>query len=230
MALHGFDEAHKKWLTHHLSLRSGERKGRLERGHAHGEILFARSIWWELRGSLEHLHPEFEIEDWRGRPWFADFAFLPPGGYQKLLIEVKSFSSHARDMDRFKFSGSCNREIYVQAIGYRLISIPYDDIERKPELIISLLRLYLNQFQPNAQSISRSLLIEKEVMRFALVLGKPVKPIDISKHLTINYRTTLRHIRELVSKGKLRPVISGKGTKVLGYEITPTARIDVNMH
>ncbi len=82
-----FDQVHRLWLDTHRNRRSGERKDRLDRGHGHGEQLFLRNVWWPLRGSLDNLHPEYEIADWRGRPYFADFAWL---------------------MSRFEVSGQCD--------------------------------------------------------------------------------------------------------------------------
>ncbi|CAH1205319.1 hypothetical protein PAECIP111893_02323 [Paenibacillus plantiphilus] len=61
-----FHENHKMWLDFHCRRRSGERRGRLERGHQHGELLFLRNVWWPLFGQLEHLHPEYEVTDWGG--------------------------------------------------------------------------------------------------------------------------------------------------------------------
>ncbi|MNI33641.1 hypothetical protein D3C73_876000 [compost metagenome] len=92
-----FEEAHLQFINGHLADRpAGERRGRLERGHQHAEALFLRNVWWPLRGHFTALHPEYEVTDWRGRSYFADFAWLP--GYVKLLIEIKGYASHVRDM------------------------------------------------------------------------------------------------------------------------------------
>ncbi|WP_235886265.1 hypothetical protein [Paenibacillus cymbidii] len=103
-----FQTAHEAFIGAHLERRSGERKGRLERGHDHGEKLFLQQVWWLVKGDFEHLHPEYELQDWMGRSYFADFAWLPPG-WIRLLIEIKGFSSHVRDMDRHKFCRELNR-------------------------------------------------------------------------------------------------------------------------
>lgn len=82
-----FEEEHAAFIRYHLDNRTGERRGRLDRGHRHGESLFLRNVWWPLRGGFEDLHPEYEVLDWRGRSYFADFACLP--GFVKLLFEIK---------------------------------------------------------------------------------------------------------------------------------------------
>jgi hypothetical protein len=89
-----FDEAHVEFIRYHLKYSTGERRGRLERGHRHGEVLLLRNVWWPLRGSFEDLHPEYEVLDWRGRAYFTDLAWLP--GYVKLLFEIKGYDARTR--------------------------------------------------------------------------------------------------------------------------------------
>lgn len=56
-----FGQAYAKWLEDHEKRRSGERRGRLVRGHGHAEQLFLQQVWWPAVGSLDHLHPEYEV-------------------------------------------------------------------------------------------------------------------------------------------------------------------------
>jgi len=37
-------------------------------------------------GNFDNLHPEYEITDLRGRPYFADFMYVI--GYLKFIIEL----------------------------------------------------------------------------------------------------------------------------------------------
>lgn len=68
-----FEEVYDQFIQRHLAGRTGERRGRLERGHRHAESLFLKNVWWPLRGNLEHLHPEYECwiggEDLISRIW-----------------------------------------------------------------------------------------------------------------------------------------------------------------
>lgn len=148
-----FEEAHLKFINGHLGSRpEGERRARLERGHRHAEILFLNKVWWPLRGHFEGLHPEYEVMDWRGRSYYADFVWLP--GYVKLLIEIKGYSSHVRDMDRQKYCNELNRETFLYAMGYHVISFAYDDVEQRPELCMTLLRMVLGRYQPAEAPVS----------------------------------------------------------------------------
>ncbi|WP_438351203.1 hypothetical protein ACP8HI_11500 [Paenibacillus sp. FA6] len=107
-----FDKAHAVYIQYHLDKRMGERRGRLKRGHREAEKLFCHNIWWPLLGNFDHLHPEFEILDWRGLSYFCDFVWLTQG--VKLVIEIKGFGPHVRDMDRKKYCNELNRETFLK--------------------------------------------------------------------------------------------------------------------
>jgi hypothetical protein len=213
-----FEQAYKEFMLYHIGRRTGERKGRLETRNFHGEKLFLQNIWWPLRGNLDYLHPEYEILDWRGRSYFIDYAWLPPGP-AKLLWEIKGFNSHVRDLDRNGFCNEMNRELFLQALGYRVISFAYDDVANRPDLCISLLRMLLSRYQPSDSQVSLTALAEKEVIRLAFHLARPIRPIDITRHLSVDHRTALRFLSQLIEKGLINPVISGNGERIVRYDL-----------
>jgi hypothetical protein len=212
-----FEDAHRSFIQHHIERRTGERRGRLERGHNHGEKLFLKHVWWPLRHSFEHLHPEYEVLDWRGRSYFADIAWLP--GHIKLLIEIKGFATHVRDMDRQKYCNELNRETFLHTMGYQVISFAYDDVEQRPELCITLLRLVLTRYQTAKAPVSRAILAEKEIIRLAIELARPIRPLDVVDHFEINQRTAVSMLARLCEKGWLIPFVSGKGERTTRYEL-----------
>ncbi|MEF2966718.1 hypothetical protein V3851_12830 [Paenibacillus sp. M1] len=212
-----FEEAHALWLERHLTERTGERRGRLERGHLHAEKLFLRNVWWPLRGHLEHLHPEYEITDWRGRSYFADFAWLP--GYVTLIIEIKGYASHVRDMDRLKYSNELNRETFLYAMGGNVISFAYDDVEQHPEVCITLLRMALSRYQPERIPSARAVFAEKELIRYAIRVGGQLRPKDVEIHFGIDHRTAVLMLRKLCDKGWLLPAKRGTGQRIVRYEL-----------
>lgn len=159
--------------------------------------------------------------DWRGRSYFADFAYL--AGNLKFLWEIKGFGPHVRDMDRKRYCDEINRELFLQALGFRVVSFAYDDVAHRPELCITLLRMLLGRFQPGVPPVDRAVLAEQEVIRLAYSLARLVRPIDIAKHFKVNHRTAVRLLQTVCAKGWLRPVRRGKETKVLGYELVQGA-------
>lgn len=212
-----FEEAKAAFIRLHIENRTGERRGRLERGHKHGESLFLRNVWWPLNGSFKDLHPEYEVLDWRGRSYFADFAWLP--GYVRLLFEIKGFTTHVRDMDRQKYCNELNRETFLHSMGNHVISFAYDDIEQQPDLCITLLRMVLSRYQPNQPPVSRVLLAEKEIIRLAIGLSQPIRPKDVERHFEIDHKTAVLMLKRLCEKGLILPSYRGNSKRVVRYEL-----------
>lgn len=212
----GFSEEHSKWLEYHTKRRSGERRSRLERGHGHGERLFLERVWWPIFGGLNDLHPEYEVSDWRGRPYFIDFAWLP--GQCKFAIEVKGFGPHVQNMDRIRFRRELDRETFLQILGFRVITIPYDNLEDAPQLTINLLKLLLSPYIALGLLDAPYTRLERDTLLIALRLNESIRPIDLVKELEINRRTAVNCLKSLCDRGKFRPILTGKGTKVTRYE------------
>ncbi|NQX69243.1 hypothetical protein HQN90_24220 [Paenibacillus alba] len=210
-----FEKVHKEFMEHHLSHRIGERKGRLLRGHRHAEKLLLQHVWWPLFGSLEHLHPEYEVYDWNRKSQFLDFAFLPP--YGRFGIECDGFQSHVKDMDREKFSYALNRDTFLPGIGWKMIHFSYDDVQNRPEVCRMLLQLVMSPYLIRNQSIRPAVLVEKEVLRLAWSLGRWIRPKDVSDHLEVDFRTARKWLRTLVEKGWLEPI--AKGDDVRYYKL-----------
>ncbi|MCC3374128.1 hypothetical protein [Cohnella sp. REN36] len=214
-----FEEAHALFLRSHLSKRKGERRGRLERGHQHGERLFLQQVWWPAYGHFDDLHPEYEILDWRGKPYFADFAWIKDE--IRILIEIKGYGKHVQEMDRQGFCKEERRETFVHGIGYDLISFAYDDVEAQPQLCMMLLRAVLNQYLPMKPIADRVVLVEKETVKLAFSLARPIRPIDVIDHFGMNARTAAKVLDSLCAKGYLRPVPRGQGQRHVQYELVP---------
>lgn len=170
-----------------------------------------------LRGNFDDLHPEFEVLDWRGRSYFCDFAWLTK--FVKLIIEIKGYGPHVRDMDRQKYCNELNRETFLAAMGYQVISFSYDDVAHRPELCITLLRMLISRFQTATSPVSLDNVIEREIIRLTYTIAKPLRPIDIRTHLDINYRTAVRVLQSLCKKGWLIPQAGAEGKNILRYEL-----------
>ncbi|RKP56174.1 hypothetical protein D7Z26_05900 [Cohnella endophytica] len=219
-----FEAVYASFMQSHVQRRSGERRGRLLSRDFHGEKLFLRKVWMPLMGNLDGLHPEYEISDWRGRPYYADYAWQSPWGIT-VLFEIKGFGKHVRDMDRNGYCNELNREVFLQAMGYRVVCLAYDDVADRPEVCLTLLRLYFSQFHTANAPMSTNLLGEKEVLKFALRQAIAIRPIDVTRHLQVDYRTAKRLLDQLVVKGWLKPIRAGAGVgeRIVRYEAVKDA-------
>ncbi|AKG33742.1 DUF559 domain-containing protein [Paenibacillus durus] len=211
------EEAHAAFIEYHLGSRTGERKGRLERDHRDAEKLFCCNIWWPLQGNFNHLHPEYEVLDWRGLSYFCDFAWITP--FARLIIEIKGFGPHVTDMDRKKYCNELNRETFLAAMGFQVISFAYDDVAHHPERTITLLRMVLSRFQPQSSPVDLHSVAEREIIRLACKLARPLRPIDVETHLSINHRTAVRMLQALCGKGWFTAATGATGKHVVRYEL-----------
>lgn len=125
-----FEQAHQSLIKNHHARRTGERKGRLLRGHNFAEKLLLQQVWWPLFGNFDNLHPEYEIYDWNRKSQFLDFAFLTPFG--RFGIECDGYQSHIKDMDREKFSYALNRDTFLTGMGWTMIHFSFDDTRTDP--------------------------------------------------------------------------------------------------
>ncbi|MBW4084607.1 hypothetical protein [Paenibacillus sp. S150] len=214
----GFAEEHVKWLEYHKNRRNGERLDRLKRGHGHGEQMFVERVWWPIFGHLEDLHPEYEVADWRGRPYFVDLVWK--SGQVRLAIEIKGYGPHVQHTDRTRYRQELNRETYLQIAGYRVVAVPYDDLESVPELTISLFKSLLAPcLLKSADEESRQYTrLERDILRIASRTKGFIKPVDLVNGLGVNPRTVKKQMNSLCVKGKLRPVIARGSNRTCRYE------------
>lgn len=198
-----------------MARRTGERKGRLLRGHRYAEKLLLQNVWWPLFGTFEHLHPEYEIYDWNRKSQYLDFAFLPPFG--RFGMECDGFQSHVRDMDREKFNYALNRDTFLTGMGWKMIHFSFDDVQKRPEVCRMLLQLIMSPYLIRNNSVRPAFLIEKEVLRLAWRLGRWIRPKDVSDHFEVDFRTARKWLRSLVDKGWLQPIT--RGNSIRYYEL-----------
>ncbi len=138
-----YEVEQEKWLRSHRLKRKGSRS-RLEalrRGHGYGNQLFAEKIWWRLFGHFKGLHPEYEVLDWRGYPFYPDFMWII--GTTRIIFEIQDFGSHVQNMDRKKYRRELIRAMFMNSLQYMVINIALDEIEENPDLVISILRTIL---------------------------------------------------------------------------------------
>lgn len=215
----GFKTEHDKWLKRHLAKRSGERRDALKRGHGYGNRLFAETIWWNLVGHFNGLHPEYEVRDWRGRSYFVNFMWILGG--LCFVFEVMDYGSHGKD--RTKYRTDLNRGLYLQSQGYHYIEISLDELKENPSFVLAMLRSILAPYLAATVSDSGSLQnpfgkIERQIMRLAIRHHRMIRPSKAAIELELHKETVIKYCRLLVDKGKFRAVPSGTTGRIYQYE------------
>jgi len=214
-----FEIEHEKWLKSHLMRRHGERKDALRRGHGFGNRTFAEQIWWNLLGSFDGLHPEYEVKDWRGRSYFVDFMWIL--GSLRFIFEIMDYGSHGTD--RSKYRMDLNRELYLQAQDCVVISISLDELKENPTFVLAMVRSilapYLAAVEAKGENQPRKYTkIERQLMRLAIRNHRILSPSKAAGELEVHRQTAIKYCHKLVEKGKFRAIPSGATGKVYKYE------------
>lgn len=221
-----FEVEHEKWIKRHMSRRHGERKDALKRGHGYGNRLFAEKIWWSLVGHFQGLHPEYEVMDWRGRSYFVDFMWII--GALRIVFEIMDYGSHGKD--RTKYRMDLNRTLFLQSQQFHVISISLDEMKENPTFIQAILRNMLAPYLAPGMGEAEGVIIqafdkvERQLMRYAVRHNRIVRPPQAARELELHKQTVIKYCRELVRKGKLRPVQTGASGKIYYYELMGSAQ------
>jgi hypothetical protein len=216
----GFDTEYDQWIKAHMKRRTGERLDALRRGsQSFGNRLFVERIWWPLTGHFHGLHPEYEVRDWRGRPYYADFMWIV--GASRFIFEIMDYGSHGTD--RSQYRKDFNRGLYLQAQDYRISYIPLDELKENPAFILSMLRGILTphlliSLDATASSTRPYSRIERDLMRAAIRRNRIIRPHEAVAELELDTRTVIKYCRILVGKGKFRAVAKGASQRVNYYE------------
>lgn len=200
-----FKEAYEKFLTHHKSLRKGERLRRLIQGHGHAEMAFLKYVWWPLYQGFMYLHPEYEVADYKKGSRFLDFAFIHP--LFRIAIEIHGFSPHERDVSRYEFTVESRRQTFLTGMGWIIIHFSYDDIIDQPELCQQLLQLVMGRYLGSLHNHPKQPLIhydDREILRYYIHKARAVPPKEIAEQFQITPRTARTALQRLLHKGYLQ--------------------------
>jgi hypothetical protein len=205
-----YEEAQKLWLEDHLKRRSGERKRRLKEGHAHAERKMLEQVWWPAFGSLEFLHPEFQVIDYHGGPRYLDFAYIRPP--IRIAIEVLGFGPHQRDISRRQYCDQWVRHVHLVNDGWIIVYIGYDDVVERPRLWQQIFQQMIGKFF-GSSTLQRHVLCseERDIIRLAIRLNRPIKLSDLKSELSCGYKKARKHLASLEEQRWLLPL--GKATQ-----------------
>ncbi|WP_248928066.1 endonuclease domain-containing protein [Paenibacillus hamazuiensis] len=214
-----FEEAHEQWMKRHILKRSGERLRRLKEGHGYAEKLFLQHVWWPSFGHLnDDLHPEYEVMDFRFGAYFLDFAYIPAQPFPRIAIEIDGFGPHAKNIDRKQFGEQLNRQNFLVATDWRVLRFSVDDVKEQPFRCSQYLQLLLGKYftyggQPAAEKVE---LVEKELLRLALTMSRPIKSTDVMNHFRVSRNTAHHWLKRLADKQLIIPH-GGRGRRIRSF-------------
>jgi very-short-patch-repair endonuclease len=196
---------YESWMGNHRKKSKGERKRRLLSTSNHAERMFLKQVWWPALGQFAGLHPEYEVKDFKDGWRYLDFAYLTEG--YKVCIEIDSYGTHWRDVNRIQFADHLMRQNHLVIDGWLVLRFSYDDLLEKPRVCQQILQQLLGRLSivRNTMPYPSLAPAERIIMKIAASISKPITPLYAATESGLHRTTVLRHIKSLVKKGLLIP-------------------------
>ncbi|WP_078547902.1 hypothetical protein [Litchfieldia alkalitelluris] len=199
----GFEEEYQIFMNAHLQARTGERLRRLEEGHKHAEMLFLKQVWWPLFHHFRYLHPEYEVNDFQDDKRYLDFAYIRPT--IRICLEIDGYGPHLKNISRWRFSDSLERQNQLVIDGWTVIRFSYDQVSENPRRCQQIVQQVIGRSLGDELNQTTLSLVEKEVLRLAARKGEPISPIEVEKYLKLSDKTVKKVLTQLVNKQMLIP-------------------------
>ncbi|TJY44398.1 hypothetical protein E5161_03185 [Cohnella pontilimi] len=140
----------------------------------------------------------------------------------RLIVETDGFAAHAENMTRDRFSFERMRIRTFALYGYRYMPFSWDELDKKPEMCRRTLYELLGRYSTNTGEDFMELLVyERELLRYALRLGRPFRMTDVCYCLQLGHIASRRVVRSMLNKKLI--VSTGQGTQRL-HEFQLTAK------
>lgn len=193
-----FEKQYAAWLEKHKSEATGERLRRLVKRHGYGEKLLLQQAWWPVLGTLENLHPEYEIIGADGEHYFIDLAYLRSPG--PTALESDSYSSHARDIDRDQFARALDRQNEIVLTGWNILRFSIDKLKEDPRACQNTIRrMLVCWYGEESQHMDGLNIYQRELVRTAIRSSSPISVADACQLLGKKERFTRETLHSLVT-------------------------------
>ncbi|MGG3913828.1 DNA-binding response regulator [Rossellomorea vietnamensis] len=199
----GFEEEYLAFMNAHSQERKGERLRRLQEGHNQAEKMFLKKVWWPSFYHFRYLHPEFEIDDFKDGKRYLDFAYIRPA--IRICFEVDGYGPHLKNISRWQFSDSLERQNQLVMDGWTVIRFSYDQLKEKPRRCQQVVQQVIGRWLGDDLDQTTLSYAEKEVLRLAIRKGKAISPIEVEKNLKRTDKTVKKLLTQLVDKKMLIP-------------------------
>jgi hypothetical protein len=199
----GFEEEYQAFLNKHLEARTGERLRRLQEGHDQAEMMFLKQVWWPSFYHFSYLHPEYEVNDFKDGKRYLDFAYIRPA--IRICFEVDGYGPHLKNISRWQFSDSLERQNQLVIDGWTVIRFSYDQVKENPRRCQQIVQQVIGRWLGDELAQTSLSFVEKEVLRLAIRKGEAISPIEVEQYLKLSFKTVKKLLSQLVDKKMLIP-------------------------
>ncbi|MEH7275419.1 DNA-binding response regulator, partial [Neobacillus vireti] len=167
-----------------------------------------KQVWWPLFSQFRYLHPEYEVDDFKDGKRYLDFAYIRPA--IRICLEVDGYGPHLKNISRWQFSDSLERQNQLVIDGWTVIRFSFDQVNEKPRRCQQIVQQVIGRCLGDELDQTSLSFLEKEVLRLAIRKGEAISPIEVEKYLKLSDKTVKKVLSELVDKKMLIPA---SGTK-----------------
>ncbi|MBT2690623.1 DNA-binding response regulator [Bacillus sp. ISL-47] len=199
----GFEGEYQTFMNAHLQARAGERLRRLQEGHSQAERMFLKQVWWPLFYHFRYLHPEYEVNDFKDGKRYLDFAYIRPA--IRICFEIDGYGPHLKNISRWQFSDSLERQNQLVIDGWTVIRFSYDQVKEKPRRSQQIVQQVIGRWLGDELDQTSLSFVEKEVLRLAIRKREAIFPLEVQKYLKLSDKTVKKVLSQLVDKNMLIP-------------------------
>lgn len=200
-----FDKAFETFLAEQQRSASGQRLEMLHRDLTGTKKLIEVALWPVLK-SLEGLVLEYEMMSLTGMRVYGDVYW----GQLDTVIESNGYVPHAENITRDRFSFEQMRIRTVAMYGHRYVPFSWDELDKRPEACRRTLYELIGRFGSRESKTRELSLLEREIIRYVLLLNRPFRFADICNGLQVGSDAARRALRRLLEKRVIRPLDADK--------------------
>ncbi len=197
-----FEQAFDRFLKEQQRQASGQRLEMLRRDMT-GTKKLLESTLWPVMKTFDGMTLEYEMTSASGVKIYGDVYVAQLDA----VFESEGFVVHAENITRDRFSFERMRVRAMVMYGHKYIPFTWDEMDKKPEMCQRTVFELLGRFggSSRADDGKRLNANERELLRYAFRLGRPVTLADACACLGLSKVTCAKVLKHLSGKGILEP-------------------------
>ncbi|WP_373230860.1 hypothetical protein [Cohnella sp.] len=185
-----------------------------------GEIKLLKDVLWPVIGTFDDLEMEYEMISLTGIRIYGDFFYKA----FRIIFECEGFVSHAETITRDRYDFEKMRIRTFAQNGYIFYPYSWDDLDKRPEVCRRALYALLGRLGSSGGVTQFDLTVnEREVLRYALRLNRPIRLDDACYCLQLGKSTSAVVLKSLYNKALIQSVGNGVH-RIHTYEVTEKGR------
>ncbi|MFD0961471.1 hypothetical protein [Paenibacillus chungangensis] len=194
-----FEVEFQAFLEKQISEATGTRLDMLQKELV-GEKKLFQEVLWPIFQTFEGFVLEYELQSSSGVKMYMDAYFKPYG----IAFESDGYVVHGENISRSRFSFEKQRVRTMAKSGIVYMPFSWDELDKKAEQCRASVYELLSRFRASPDSTLN--VYEREAIRYALRLGRPIRREDLFSLLKKSDWIVRNVIKSLVDKSLIVPL------------------------